>query len=46
MGRRPHSLEAALIIHDRRCDLTAEGRFTDESAGFGIALLLPFGGEP
>ncbi len=29
-----------------RCDLMAEGRFTDDSTGFSVALLLPFGGEP
>ena len=29
-----------------RVDLTAEGRFTDDSTGFSLALLLPFGGEP
>jgi len=29
-----------------RCDLMAEGRFTGDSSGFSVALLLPFGGEP
>lgn len=28
-----------------RCDLTAEGRFTGDSTGFHVGLLLPFGGE-
>ncbi len=28
-----------------RCDLTVEGRFTDDSNGFSAGLLLPFGGE-
>ncbi|MBN1509695.1 MAG: hypothetical protein JW955_22805 [Sedimentisphaerales bacterium] len=28
-----------------RCDVTVEGRFTGDSNGFSIALLLPFGGE-
>jgi hypothetical protein len=28
-----------------RADLTAEGRFTDDSTGFSVSLLLPFGGE-
>jgi hypothetical protein len=28
-----------------RCDLTVEGRFTGDSSGFSIALLLPFGGQ-
>lgn len=28
-----------------RCDLTAEGRFTGDSNGFSVGLLLPFGGE-
>lgn len=27
-----------------RCDLTAEGRFTGDSTGFSVGLLLPFGG--
>jgi hypothetical protein len=27
-----------------RCDLTAEGRFTNDSTGFSIGVLLPFGG--
>jgi hypothetical protein len=27
-----------------RCDLTAEGRFTQDSTGFSVGLLLPFGG--
>jgi hypothetical protein len=27
-----------------RCDLTAEGRFTRDSTGFSVGLLLPFGG--
>jgi hypothetical protein len=27
-----------------RCDLTVEGRFTVDSTGFSIGLLLPFGG--
>jgi hypothetical protein len=46
VGCRPHSLEAALIIHDRRSDLSVEGRFPDDITGFSIALLPPFGGEP
>lgn len=29
-----------------RGDLVAEGRFTGDSTGFSVALLLPFGGEP
>ena len=28
-----------------RADLTAEGRFTDDSTGWSVGLLLPFGGE-
>jgi hypothetical protein len=28
-----------------RCDLTAEGRFTADTTGFSVGLLLPFGGE-
>ncbi len=28
-----------------RADLTAEGRFTGDSTGFSVGLLLPFGGE-
>lgn len=28
-----------------RCTLTAEGRFTGDSAGFSVGVLLPFGGE-
>jgi len=27
-----------------RCDLVAEGRFTDDSTGFSVGLVLPFGG--
>jgi hypothetical protein len=27
-----------------RCDLVAEGRFTDDSTGFSAGLVLPFGG--
>jgi hypothetical protein len=27
-----------------RCDLTVEGRFTGDSKGFSVGLLLPFGG--
>jgi hypothetical protein len=27
-----------------RCDLTADGHFTDDSTGFSVGLLLPFGG--
>jgi hypothetical protein len=29
-----------------RGDLTAEGRFTGDSSGFSVGLLLPFGGPP
>jgi len=28
-----------------RCDLTVEGRFTGDSTGLSVGLLLPFGGE-
>ncbi len=28
-----------------RCDLSVEGRFTEDSTGFSAGLLLPFGGE-
>ncbi len=37
--------DPAHTIWFNRCDLTAEGRFTGDSTGFHVGVLLPFGGE-
>ena len=38
-------IDPARTFWVNRCDLTAEGRFTGDSTGFRVGLLLPFGGE-